>query len=91
MPSQKSNQSNPSTHPTDKQQVQGEGDYRSNRRYTESVQDFVESGKVNEAARNAKPETQQQAQEMRRAEQQGASHAKGQKPQHSEPQRQQNS
>lgn len=68
---------------SDKQQVQGEGDYRANARYTESVQDFVESGKVDEAARKAKPETQQQAEEMRRAEKEGASHAKGEKPQHS--------
>lgn len=58
-------------------QVQGEGDYASNRRYTESVKDFVESGKVGEAARNAKPDSQQEAADMRRAEQEGASHAKG--------------
>lgn len=65
--------------PSDKQQVQGEGDYKSNERYTESVQDFVESGKVADAASKAKPDTQQQAEELRRAEHQGASHAKGEK------------
>ena len=60
-----------------KGKVQGEGDYESNRRYTESAKDFVESGKVDEAARNAKPKSQQEAAEMRKAEQEGASHAKG--------------
>jgi len=60
----------------DNSQVQGEGDYESDRRYTESVQDFVESGKVDAAARDARPATQQEAQDMRRAEQEGASHAK---------------
>lgn len=70
---------------TDTSQVQGEGDYRANARYTESVQDFVESGKVDEAARKAKPQTQQQADEMRRAEKEGASHAKGEQPQPGNP------
>lgn len=72
---------------SDKQQVQGEGDYRANERYTESVKDFVDSGKVDEAARKAKPDTQHQAEELRRAEKEGASHAKGGKPQHSDTQR----
>jgi hypothetical protein len=61
----------------DKSKVQGEGDYKSNRKYTESAQDFAQSGQVDAAARNAKPQTQQEAAEMRRAEQEGASHAKG--------------
>lgn len=60
-----------------KNKVQGEGDYESNRRYTESVKDFVESGKVDAAARDAKPRSQQEAADMRKAEQAGASHAKG--------------
>lgn len=57
--------------------VQGEGDYASNRRYTESVKDFVASGKVDAAARAAKPHSQQEAKEMRQAEREGAAHAKG--------------
>lgn len=60
-----------------KAKVQGEGDYESNRRYSESVKDFVESGKVDDAARNAKPQSQQEAAGMREAEKEGASHAKG--------------
>lgn len=60
-----------------KGKVQGEGDYESNRRYTESAKDFVESGKVDDAARAAKPQSQQEATDMRKAEQEGAAHAKG--------------
>jgi hypothetical protein len=60
-----------------KGKVQGEGDYESNRRYTESAKDFVESGKVDSAARAAKPQSEQEAADMRKAEQEGASHAKG--------------
>lgn len=60
-----------------KRKVQGEGDYESNRRYTQSVEDFVESGQVDAAARAAMPRTQQESDEMREAEREGASHAKG--------------
>lgn len=60
-----------------KDKVQGEGDYESNRRYTESAKDFVASGKVDAAARSAKPQSKQEAADMRKAEQEGASHAKG--------------
>ena len=37
----------------DHKKVQGEGDYKSDKRYTESVQSFVKSGKVDSAASNA--------------------------------------
>ena len=57
--------------------VQGEGDYASNHRYTESAQAFVASGQVDAAARNAKPQSEQEAAALRKAEQDGASHAKG--------------
>lgn len=57
--------------------VQGEGDYESNRRYTESAKDFVASNNVDAAARAAKPQSEQEAADMRKAEQEGASHAKG--------------
>ncbi len=57
--------------------LQGEGDYASNRRYTESAKAFVESGKVDAAARAAKPPSEQVAAALLKAEQEGASHAKG--------------
>ena len=60
--------------------VQGEGDYASNQRYTDSVCSFVDSGKVSEAAEKAKPETAQVQQELESAEQIGVSHSKGEDP-----------
>ena len=61
-------------------QVQGEGDYKSDRRYTESAQSFVKSGKVEEAARKAKPTTAEDEKEMQQAEKVGESHSKGEDP-----------
>ena len=60
---------------TDK--VQGEGDYEAARRYDKSVEDFARSGKVDEAAQAAAPQSPQQASELERAEREGASHSKG--------------
>ena len=76
--------------PTDKKQdskVQGEGDYKSDKRYTESVQSFVKSGKVEEAARKAKPASEQEAAQLKKAEERGLAHNKGEDPslQHSPP------
>lgn len=61
-------------------QVQGEGDYESAQRYNDSVRSFVDSGKVSEAARKAKPETPQVQQELENAERAGVSHSKGEDP-----------
>lgn len=60
--------------------VQGEGDYKSAERYSKSVQSFVKSGKVTEAAKKAKPETAQVEKELEAAEKAGASHSKGDDP-----------
>ena len=61
-------------------QVQGEGDYASDRKYTKSVQSFVASGKVEKAARDAKPGSAEDATEMHRAEVAAESHSKGEDP-----------
>ena len=61
----------------DNKQVQGEGDYKSNQRYTESVKDFVKSGKVDDAARKAKPNSPAEEKQMQNAERVGQSHSKG--------------
>ena len=63
-----------------KDEVQGEGDYKAARRYDKAAREFVESGKVDEAARDAKPTSDQEADELRRAESVGKSHAKGEDP-----------
>ncbi len=61
-------------------QVQGEGDYQSAQRYSDSVRSFVESGKVNEAVEKAKPETPQVQQDLESAERIGVAHSKGEDP-----------
>jgi hypothetical protein len=65
---------------TDSTQVQGEGDYASDRRYTDAAQSFVKSGKVEQAARDAKPASPEDEQAMQRAEEAGESHSKGEDP-----------
>ena len=57
----------------DKGRNQGEGDRESAKRYNEGVQDFVKSGKVEEAARKA---GDADPQEMEQAEQAGKERAK---------------
>ena len=65
---------------TDSKQVQGEGDYVSDRRYTDAAQSFVKSGKVEQAARDAKPTSPEDEKNMLHAEQSGESHSKGEDP-----------
>lgn len=63
-----------------KSRIQGEGDYDSARRYNEQAHAFAESGKVEQAARQAAPRNAQEKDQMRKAEAEGRSHAKGQPP-----------
>ncbi len=60
-----------------KDDVQGEGDYEAARRYDKAARDFAESGKVEPAAHEAAPGSAAEAEEMKRAEEIGKSHAKG--------------
>lgn len=59
---------------------QGEGNREADRHYRERTRDFVESGRVEEAARKARPESQREADEMRRAEETGRERAKEEDP-----------
>ena len=61
-------------------EVQGEGDYKAGRRYDQAAREFAESGKVDDAAREAAPDSAQQAAAWEQAEREGASHAKSEKP-----------
>jgi hypothetical protein len=63
-----------------KSKVQGEGDYEAGRRYDKAVRGFAQSGKVEPAARKAKPKDTQEASEMEQAEKIGKSRAKGEDP-----------
>ncbi|HET9645569.1 MAG TPA: hypothetical protein VFP68_19930 [Burkholderiaceae bacterium] len=76
-PKQQSSESNPD--------LQGEGNYTAGRHYNEATKQFVDSGKVDKAAASAKPESPKQERDMKRAEQEGKSHAKGEDPQITQP------
>ncbi len=64
-----------------KSQVQGEGNYEAGKEYQDAQHQFVESGRVQQAAENAAPRSQQEAQDMARAEREGRSRAKEEDPQ----------
>lgn len=59
--------------------VPGEGNYRSAKKYNQSAHEFAESGKVEQAARDAAPRNNAEKSEMSQAEAEGRSHAKGTK------------
>ena len=65
---------------TAKDKEHGEGNYKASKDYNDRTKDFVESGKVDEAAQKAKPQNQQEARELEQAEQEGKSHAKDKQP-----------
>lgn len=62
------------------QGVEGEGSYTGTKDYNERTKKFVDSGKVDEAARKAEPRNEQEAHEMQKAERLGKEHAKGEDP-----------
>jgi hypothetical protein len=65
--------------------LQGEGNYDATRRYDKATRDFVQSGKVDEAARAARPHSPEEAEELKRAEREGQSHSKGEDPELARP------
>jgi len=60
-----------------KDQVQGEGDYESARKFNQAEREFVKSGAAEKAAHRAEPKSDAEALEMLRAEKIGRSHSKG--------------
>lgn len=69
--------SKPHAPSSSRSKVQGEGDYESAEKYNEDTRDFIDSGRVEQAARDAAPRNEQEKQAMRKAEEEGRSHAKG--------------
>jgi hypothetical protein len=61
-------------------QVQGEGNYKAAEESDKAQRKFVKSGKVDAAARDAKPKSKADAEEMQRAEEAGRSRAKEEDP-----------
>ena len=59
-----------------KDKVEGEGSYSGTKDYNERTKKFIDSGKVKQAAEEAKPKSEQEAHEMQKAERIGKQHAK---------------
>ena len=60
-----------------KENVYGEGNYDASRKYNDATKQFVQSGKVGKAARDAEPATEADALQMAAAEAEGKRRAKG--------------
>ena len=63
-----------------KDKVEGEGSYTAGKDYNERTKKFVDSGKVDEAARDAEPRSEEEKQAMQKAERIGKQHAKDEDP-----------
>ena len=63
-----------------KDKVEGEGSYSGSKDYNERTKKFVDSGKVEQAAKDAKPSSEQEAHEMQKAERMGKERAKEEDP-----------
>jgi len=61
-------------------QVEGEGSYTGSKDYNQRTKKFVESGKVDQAARDAEPKSEEEKQAMQKAERIGKDRAKGEDP-----------
>lgn len=60
----------------DKDKVEGEGSYTGTKDYNQRTKKFVESGKVDEAAREAEPRSEEEREAMQKAERIGRQPAK---------------
>jgi hypothetical protein len=63
-----------------KDKVEGEGSYSGSKDYNERTKKFVDSGKVDEAAQDAEPKSEQEKHEMQKAERMGKERAKAEDP-----------
>jgi hypothetical protein len=60
--------------------VYGEGNYAASKQYNDATRDFANSGRVDEAAREAQPKSDADALQMQAAEAEGKRHSKGEDP-----------
>jgi len=70
-----------------KDKVEGEGSYTGSKDYNERTKKFVDSGKVDDAARKAEPKSDQEKHAMQKAERVGRERAKGEDPALDDPQK----
>jgi hypothetical protein len=59
-----------------KDKVEGEGSYSGTKDYNQRTKKFIDSGKVEQAAEDAEPKSEQEANEMQKAERIGKQKAK---------------
>ena len=64
----------------EKQGVEGEGSYKAAKDYNQRTRKFIDSGKVEDAARKAEPKNEEEKHAMQKAERIGRSHAKEEDP-----------
>ena len=60
--------------------VEGEGSYSGTKDYNERTKKFVQSGKVDQAAHDAEPKSEEEKHQMQKAERIGKDRAKGEDP-----------
>ena len=60
--------------------VEGEGSYSGSKEYNQRTEKFVKSGKVDQAARDAEPQSEEEKQAMQKAERVGKDKAKDEDP-----------
>jgi hypothetical protein len=65
---------------SDKQKIQGEGDYEATRRYRKRTEEFLDNNDVEKAAVRAAPEDAAEAEELEAAEEAGKSRSKAEDP-----------
>ena len=63
-----------------KDKVEGEGSYSATKDYNQRTKKFIDSGKVEDAARDAAPQSEEEKQAMQKAERLGKERAKGEDP-----------
>ena len=63
-----------------KDKIEGEGSYSGTKDYNERQRKFMESGKVEDAARKAQPKSEGEKNDMQKAERLGKEHAKAEDP-----------
>ena len=60
----------------DQDKVEGEGSYTGTKDYNKRTKKFIQSGKVEQATKDAEPKSEQEARELQEAERIGKQHAK---------------
>ena len=60
--------------------VEGEGSYKGSKEYNARTKKFIDSGKVEQAAQDAEPKSEEEKHAMQKAERIGKQRAKGEDP-----------